>query len=180
VEADSVCYRLSIVICQGTAVIGPERCVARDHFEAWGEGRDRSCTASWCWCFLTVSVISDQFSRASAYLESRLPSRSLAFPQKYRCCGRSILIVLDFTRGTVRCWQSCVVRVPVHIQQLLGLSGSRRPSTIWLDRHTSGLGSGILLLPPANLCTCPETWSGASIGSILPVCTTLQASRQNA
>ena len=49
-----------------------------------------------------------------------------------------------------------------------------------LTRHISSLGSGNLLLPPANLCTCPETWSGESIGSILPVCTTLQASRQNA
>jgi len=91
VEADSVCYGLSVVICQGTAVIGPERRVARDHFEARWEGCDGSCIASWRWCCLTVSVISDQFSRASAYLESRLSSRSLALPQKYRCCGRSII-----------------------------------------------------------------------------------------
>jgi hypothetical protein len=48
VEADSVCYRLSVVICQGTVVIGPERCIARDHFEAWWEGCDRSCIVSWC------------------------------------------------------------------------------------------------------------------------------------
>jgi hypothetical protein len=91
VEADSVRYRLSVIICQGTAVIGPERRVARDHFEAWWEGYDGSVIASWCWCFLAVSVISDQFSRASAYLESRLSSRSLELPQKYHCCGHSII-----------------------------------------------------------------------------------------
>lgn len=34
------------------------------------------------------------------------------------------------------------------------------------------------LFPPANLCTCPDTVPGSTIGSALEVCDTLQAMRQ--